>query len=170
MYFKQLNSYVLEPHTRIADNLLLRQTATIAERETELKRQIKDKNVFFGAGEMDAFNKRFDDFETEICAVIDEKFDLLMEKNKMGDIQDSDYDSDNSDSDDSGGSGGSESESETESEPDSEPDSSDDESDDENVCMAVSGEDAKKLKRQKYLKKYHQQYYLRNKAKNQMAN
>jgi hypothetical protein len=166
MYFKQLNSYVLEPHTRIADNLLLRQTATIAERETELKRQIKDKNVFFG-GQLDAFNKRFDDFETEICAVIDEKFDLLMEKNKMGDIQDSDYDSDNSDSDDSGGS---ESESETESEPDTEPDSSDDESDDENVCMAVSGEDAKKLKRQKYLKKYHQQYYLRNKAKNQMAN
>jgi len=159
MYYKQLNGFVIEPRTRIDDNLLHRRSATIAEREDELKSQIKNKNVFFGAGEMDALNARMDKFEADICSVIDEKFDRLMEKCKLDDNHDSDYDSASSSSSDDSGSSGSEdtdSESETESEPEQE--SSDDESDDDEI-------ETKAMKRKKYLKNYHQQYYLKNKAK-----
>ena len=155
MYYKQLNGFVIEPRTRIDDNLLHRRSATIAEREDELKQQIKNKNVFFGAGEMDALNARMDEFEADICSVIDEKFDRLMEKCKLDDNHDSDYDSD---SDDSGSSGSEDTDTESETESEPEQESSDDESDDDEI-------ETKAMKRKKYLKNYHQQYYLKNKAK-----
>jgi len=155
MYYKQLNGFVIEPRTRIDDNLLHRRSATIAEREDELKSQIKNKNVFFGAGEMDALNARMDEFEADICSVIDEKFDRLMEKCKLDDNHDSDYDSD---SDDSGSSGSEDTDTDTDTESEPEQESSDDESDDDEI-------ETKAMKRKKYLKNYHQQYYLKNKAK-----
>jgi len=155
MYYKQLNGFVIEPRTRIDDNLLHRRSATIAEREDELKSQIKNKNVFFGAGEMDALNARMDEFEADICSVIDEKFDRLLEKCKLDDNHDSDYDSD---SDDSGSSGSEDTDTESETESEPEQESSDDESDDDEI-------ETKAMKRKKYLKNYHQQYYLKNKAK-----
>ena len=165
MYYKQLNSFMLEPHTRIEDNLLHRQSATINEREAELQQQIKDKNIFFG-GQLQQMDARFDAFETEICAVIDEKFDLLMEKCKLDDIQDdSDSDRDSDSDSDSDSESDQDSDSDSESEPEPEPDSSDDESDEETETKAN-----KATKRKKYLKNYHKQYYLKNKAKQQMAN
>ena len=153
MYYKQLNGFVIEPRTRIDDNLLHRRSATIAEREDELKSQIKNKNVFFGAGEMDALNARMDEFEADICSVIDEKFDRLMEKCKLDDNHDSDYDSS---SDDSGSSGSEDTDTESETESEPEQESSDDESDDDEI-------ETKAMKRKKYLKNYNQQYYLKHK-------
>jgi len=154
MYYKQLNGFVLQPHTRIEDNLLHRQSATIAEREDELKAQIKNKNVFFGAGEMDALNARMDEFENDLMSVIDEKLELLETKIKLADLyQDEDDDSSSDDSD-------SEPEHEPESETESEPETDDDDSSDEENDTGLT----KQEKRRKYLKDYHQKYYLKNKA------
>jgi len=152
MYYKQLNGFVLQPHTRIEDNLLHRQSATIAEREDELKAQIKNKNVFFGAGEMDALNVRMDEFENDLMSVIDEKLELLETKIKLQDLYQDEDDDSSSDE---------EPETEPETEPESEPETDDDDdSSDEEEDTGLN----KQEKRRKYLKNYHQKYYLKNKA------
>jgi len=150
MYYKQLNGFVLQPHTRIEDNLLHRQSATIAEREDELKAQIKNKNVFFGAGEMDALNARMDEFENDLMSVIDEKLELLETKIKLQDLYQDEDDDSSSDE---------EPETEPETEPESEPETDDDSSDEEN-----DAEMNKQEQRKKYMKDYHRKYYLKNKA------
>ena len=151
MYYKQLNGFVLQPHTRIEDNLLHRQSATIAEREDELKAQIKNKNVFFGAGEMDALNARMDEFEDDITYVIDKKIALLEAQIKLQDLYQDEEDDDSSSDE--------EPETEPETEPESEPETDDDSSDEENDAQMNKEE-----QRKKYMKDYHRKYYLKNKA------
>jgi len=154
MYYRSLNAYLSNPMPRIENDLQHRQTATIAEREEELQNQIQSKTIFYGGQLEDKLNKRFQEFEDDLTSIIDEKLELLETKIKLADLyQDEDDDSSSDDSD-------SEPEHEPESETESEPETDDDDSSDEENDTGLT----KQEKRRKYLKDYHQKYYLKNKA------
>ena len=154
MYYRSLNAYLSNPMPRIENDLQKRQTATIAEREEELKQQIETKTIFYGGQIESKLNKRFLEFENDLTDIIDKKLDLLETQIKLADLyQDEDDDSSSDDSD-------SEPEPEPESETESEPETDDDDSSDEEEDAGLT----KQEKRRKYLKNYHQKYYLKNKA------
>ena len=147
MYYRSLDSYLATPQPRIENNLIKRQTATISEREDELKRQIETKNIFYG-GEL---NDRFDKLENNLMSLLDKKLALLETKIKLDDLK-QDEKINMTDSED---------EDYTDEESEDE-DDTDEESEDENEKQLKS----KQEKRKQYLKNYHQRYYLKNKAKN----
>ena len=151
MYYRTLNDYLATPQPRIENDLQRRQTATIDERENELKKQIDTKTVFYG-GQLE---DRFEKMENNIMNLLDRKLELLETKIKLDDLKqdekinmtDSEDDSDDDENDDIF---------------DRPSESEDEESEDEDEKHLKS----KQEKRKQYLKNYHQKYYLRNKAKN----
>ena len=155
MYYRTLNDYLATPQPRIENNLIKRQTATIDERENEMKRQIETKNIFYGGGELD---NKFKTLENNIMNLLDKKLELLETKIKLDDLkQDAEDESDiinmsDTEEDDTE----SEDEDDTESEDE---DDTDEESEDENEKHLK----AKQEKRKQYLKNYHKEYYLKNK-------
>jgi Ran GTPase-activating protein (RanGAP) involved in mRNA processing and transport len=157
MYYRSLDSYLANPQPRIENNLIKRQTATISERENELKQQIETKNIFYGSGELD---NKFKTLENNIMNLLDKKLKILETKIKIDDLkQDAEDESDiinmsDTEEDDTE----SEDEDDTESEDE---DDTDEESEDENEKHFK----AKQEKRKQYLKNYHKKYYLANKAK-----
>jgi len=146
MYYRSLDSYLATLQPRIENNLIKRQTATIDEREGELKKQIETKNIFYG-GEL---NDRFDKLENNLMSLLDKKLELLETKIKLDDLK-QDEKINMTDSED-----------EDDTDEESEDDDTDEESEDENEKHLKS----KQEKRKQYLKNYHQKYYLKNKAKN----
>jgi len=151
MYYRSLDSYLANPQPRIENNLIKRQTATISERENELKQQIETKNIFYGSGELD---NKFKTLENNIMNLLDKKLKILETKIKLDDLkQDAEDESDIINMSDT-------EEDDTESEDEDDIDEeSEDESDTEKHLKI------KKEKRKQYLKNYHKKYYLANKAK-----
>jgi len=151
MYYRSLNNYLSNPPARIEDNLIKRQTATIAEREDELQKQIQNTTIFYGGQLESKLNKRLNEFEDDITYVIDKKIALLEAQIKLQDLYQDEEDDDSSSDE--------EPETEPETEPESEPETDDDSSDEEN-----DAEMNKQEQRKKYMKDYHRKYYLKNKA------
>ena len=154
MYYRSLDSYLATPQPRIENNLIKRQTATISEREDEMKKQIETKNIFYGGGDL---NDRFDKLENNLMNLLDRKLELLETKIKLEDLKQdekinmTDSDSDDEESDDD----------ENDDIFDRPSESEDEESEDEDEKHLK----AKREKRRQYLKNYHQKYYLKNKQK-----
>jgi len=146
MYYRSLDSYLATQQPRIENDLQRRQTATIDERETELKKQIETKNIFYG-GQLE---DRFEKLENNIMSLLDKKLKILETKIKLDDLK-QDEKINMTDSED-----------EDYTDEESEDDDTDEESEDENEKHLKS----KQEKRKQYLKNYHQKYYLKNKAKN----
>jgi len=140
MYYRTLNDYLATPQPRIENNLIKRQTATIDERENEMKRQIETKNIFYGGD----LNDRFEKLENNIMSLLDKKLDLLETKIKLDDLK----------------------QDETINMTDSESEDEESEESEESEDEYEKQLEEKKEKRRQYLKNYHKKYYLTNKAKN----
>jgi len=140
MYYRSLDSYLATPQPRIENNLIKRQTATIDERENEMKRQIETKNIFYGGD----LNDRFEKLENNIMSLLDKKLDLLETKIKLDDLK----------------------QDETINMTDSESEDEESEESEESEDEYEKQLEEKKEKRRQYLKNYHKKYYLTNKAKN----
>ena len=158
MFYRSLDSYLATPQPRIENDLQRRQTATINERENELKQQIETKNIFYGG----LLEDRFEKLENNIMNLLDKKLKILETKIKLDDLKqdevvsededDTDEESEDDDTDE-------ESEDEDDTDEESEDDDTDEESEDKKHLKA------KQEKRRQYLKAYHQNYYLKNKQK-----